>query len=112
MNGIDISVYQGKIDGKKVRADKIEFAVLRVSDRNNEEDRCFAFNYEQCMTNNIPVGVYKFSYALTKAQAAEEADKTLQLIRNKDISCGVWLDLEWEEQRKLETSEVERILMY
>lgn len=109
LNGIDISAYQGKIEGARVKNAGIEFAILRVSDKNNEQDQYFAANYRQCRDNGIPVGVYKFSYALTEKTAAAEAKKTLSLIENKEITCGVWLDLEWEEQRKLGGSKIEKI---
>ncbi|MGI6011735.1 MAG: GH25 family lysozyme [Ruminococcus sp.] len=109
MNGIDISAYQGKIDGARVRNAGVEFAILRVSDKNNAEDAYFSANYNQCRKNGIFTGVYKFSYALTETVAAAEAEKTLSLIKNKEIDCGVWLDLEWEEQRKLGGRKIEKI---
>ena len=101
MNGIDISAYQGNVNGRKIREAGIEFAIIRVTDKNNKEDTAFKENYRQCSNAGISIGVYKFSYALSKSAAAAEAEKTLELIRDKKISCGVWLDLEWEKQRQL-----------
>ncbi|UWP59255.1 GH25 family lysozyme [Ruminococcus gauvreauii] len=111
MNGIDISAYQGNVNGRKIREAGIEFAIIRVTDKNNKEDTAFKENYRQCSNAGISIGVYKFSYALSKSAAAAEAEKTLELIRDKKISCGVWLDLEWEKQRQLGSKKLEEIAM-
>lgn len=98
--GIDISSYQGKIDGAVVK-NSVDFVILRSILRNLTPDTEFEYNYAQCVAHDIPVGVFKFSYALTPEDARNEAYAVINLIKNKKIQCGVWLDLEWVEQRAL-----------
>lgn len=106
--GIDISSYQGTIDGKKV-AKQVEYVILRCTTKNNEKDTKFEEHYKNCINNNIPVGVYKFSYAKTTAEAREEAEKVVDALKGKDIDCGVWYDLEWSEQTPLGKDQITKI---
>lgn len=95
--GIDVSSYQGVINGAEV-AKYVDFVILRSTLRSGSKDIRFENNYSQCVSNNIPVGVYKFSYAKTEEEAREEAKTVLNAIKGKNISCGVWYDLEFNEQ--------------
>ena len=40
IKGIDVSVWQGKIDWKKVKADGIVFAMIRVGYGSSQGDNC------------------------------------------------------------------------
>ena len=95
--GLDISSYQGNIDGKEL-AKYIDFAILRSTLKVSGKDKNFDYNYAQCAANGIPVGVYKFSYAKTVQEARDEAKTVIEAIKDKKISCGVWYDLEFSEQ--------------
>ena len=95
--GLDISSYQGNIDGKEL-AKHIDFAILRSTLKVSGKDKNFDYNYAQCAANGIPVGVYKFSYAKTVQEARDEAKTVIEAIKDKKISCGVWYDLEFSEQ--------------
>lgn len=98
--GIDVSTFQGEIDWAAVKNDGIDFAMLRVGYRGygkegklGEDDR-FRSNYENAKNAGIHVGVYFFSQATTPAEAAEEAEFVLNLIRDCEISYPVAYD--WE----------------
>lgn len=108
--GIDISSYQGTIDGKKV-AKQVEYVILRCTTKNNQKDIKFEEHYKNCINNNIPIGVYKFSYAKTLSDAKEEAEKVIEALQGKDIDCGVWYDLEWSEQIPLGKDQITKIAM-
>lgn len=55
MKGIDVSKHQGEIDWKKVKADGIEFAMLRAGYGKvaSQEDPTFKRNYEEAKANGI-----------------------------------------------------------
>ena len=72
IKGIDVSSYQGKPNWAKVTKSGIQFAILRAHQQNGI-DTSFEHNYKGCKDNGILVGAYKYSYALTAQQAAEEA---------------------------------------
>ena len=77
--GIDVARYQGKIDWKAVAADGIDFAMIRAGYRSTvsgeiNEDPYAAYNITNALANNINVGIYFFSSAVTENEAVEEAD--------------------------------------
>ena len=97
--GIDVSVYQGKIDWAKVRESGVEFAMIRVGYRgysigNIYEDANFTYNIENAIENGIKVGIYFFSQAVSVEEAIEEAEFVLSKIQDYKISFPVVFD--WE----------------
>lgn len=65
IKGIDVSAWQGKIDWKKVADYGMDFAILRITEAGNIVDKYFEANLTGCNKHKIPVGVYKYSYAVT-----------------------------------------------
>lgn len=97
--GIDVSKYQGRIDWEKVAAEGVEFVFLRLGLRGYEsgklvEDETFAANIKGALENNIKVGVYFFSQAITEEEAVEEANFVLERIAPYKIECPVVFDVE------------------
>lgn len=99
--GIDVSRHQGTIDWKKVKEDNIDFAIIRAGFRGygsagsmNKDDN-FEYNIKNAIANNIKVGVYFFSQATTVEEAKEEANYTLNLIKNYKITYPVVIDVEY-----------------
>lgn len=108
IKGIDVSSFQGKPDWTKVKKAGINFAILRIHQKNGP-DSSFEHNYKGCRANAIATGGYKYSYALTEAQALEEAEETLAVLAGRGLDFPVFYDLEWEKQRKLGKAAVEKI---
>lgn len=106
--GIDASSWQGKPDWTKVKKSGVEFAILRIHQKNGP-DTSFEHNYKGCKANAIPIGGYKYSYALTPAQALEEAEDTLSVLAGRGLDFPVFYDLEWNSQRKLGSASIEKI---
>lgn len=98
--GIDVSVFQGDVDWEKVKADGIDFVMLRVGYRgygpsgNLNEDAAFRKNCEGASKAGLKIGVYFFSQAITEREAKQEADFVLDLIKDYDIAYPVAYD--WE----------------
>ena len=108
MKGIDVSSYQKKPDWAKVKKSGVRFAILRIMNSKGK-DTSFEHNYKGCRAEGIPVGVYRFSYALSEAQARAEAEAVLKELAGRDLEMGVWLDLEWSKQRALGRRKVKKI---
>ena len=106
--GIDVSSWQGKPDWTKVKKSGIEFAILRIHQKDGS-DASFEHNYKGCKAHAIPIGGYKYSYALTPAQALEEAEDTLSVLAGRGLDFPVFYDLEWNSQRKLGSASIEKI---
>ena len=73
IRGIDVSAWQGKIDWKTVADYGMGFAILRITEAGNVIDNYFEQNFSECRKYNIPVGAYKYSYAMTVAERAKTA---------------------------------------
>lgn len=111
IKGIDVSAYQGKINWKIVADYGMGFAILRITEKGNKIDSTFEQNYKGCDQHGIPVGVYKYSYAKSVAQAEQEAEGVLKVIGKRKLDFPVFYDLEWSEQRKLGSAAVEKIAL-
>lgn len=100
-SGIDVSHHQGVIDWKKVAADGIEFAFVRVAGRgygtagNLFEDALYKINLEQARAAGLDVGVYIYSQATTQKEARDEAAYILERIKGYDINLPVVFDYEY-----------------
>lgn len=105
---IDVSSEQGKPDWAKVANAGIKAAILRVHQRYGV-DSSFEHNYKGCKQNGILVGVYKYSYALTPAQAVDEAENVIEVLNGHGLDFPVFYDLEWKQQRSLGKQAIENI---
>ena len=92
--GIDCAKWQGAIDWAKVKKAGVQFAILKVTQKNNTVESAFEKNYKGCIDQGIPVGVYRYVYAKTAAAATAEAKAIVSVLKGKKIPCGVWLDME------------------
>ena len=110
IKGIDVSDYQGNINWKTVADYGMGFAILRITEKGNVIDSTFEKNYEGCTKNNIPVGVYKYSYAMSVAEAQKEAEKVVDVLDGRKLDFPVWLDLEHPDQRNLSKSMLETMI--
>lgn len=108
IKGIDVSSAQGKPDWEKVAKSGIKVAILRVHQRYGV-DSSFEHNYKGCKQNGILAGVYKYSYALTPAQAIEEAENVIEVLNGRGLDFPVFYDLEWKQQRSLGKQAIENI---
>lgn len=94
IKGIDVSAWQGNIDWKTVSEYGMGFAILRITEIGNKIDSTFKANYQGCIKYNIPVGVYKYSYATTLSQIKEEANIVIQTLNKRKLDYPIFLDLE------------------
>lgn len=108
IKGIDVSSNQGKPDWAKVAKSGVKFAILRVHQRDGI-DNSFEYNYKGCKSNGILIGGYKYSYALTPAQAIDEAEDVIAALNGRGLDFPVFYDLEWSNQRKLGKQAIENI---
>ena len=109
IKGIDVSAWQGKIDWKTVADYGLGFAILRITEAGNVVDSQFENNLAGCNKYNIPVGVYKYSYAMTIAEIQREARKVVSTLNGRRIQFPVFLDLEYNNQRSLGSESVHKM---
>lgn len=95
--GIDVSSWQGTINWAQVAKSNVDFAFIRVGHAYGTTlttDSCFTANMSGATAAGIPVGVYYYSGARTKAQAVKEAKYVIKKIQGYKISYPVVFDLE------------------
>lgn len=100
-NGIDVSDNQGIINWTAAKADGVEFAIIRSTRGSGKLDYQFHNNVRGCQENDIPFDVYKYVYAITPAAAKEEIRKVCELLKENDIFCTIWYDIEDKTVRAL-----------
>lgn len=103
-NGIDVSKHNGQIDWNAVKAsNKVDFAILRAGLGRiaSQKDKQFERNYSECKRLDIPIGAYWYSYAMSPAEARQEAKAFLEVIKGKTFEYPVYFDIEEDKQFKL-----------
>lgn len=109
IRGIDVSAWQGQINWPTVAAYGMDFAILRITESGNKIDSAFEYNYQGCIQNKIPVGVYKYSYASSVEEIRTEAKKVIEVLNGRKLQYPVWLDLEWNNQRSLGAEQIHKL---
>ena len=95
--GIDISEHQGNIDWDKVKADGIDFAIIRVAYADKEtgfQDRYAKRNIEECERIGMPYGVYLYSMATNEREADSEANFMAEILDGRKPKYGAFIDIE------------------
>lgn len=99
--GIDISSFQGDFDFYEAKKEGIKFAILRAgyTDRDNGvsksiDDR-FEENYRHAKENNIDVGAYWFSRAISYELGRKEAEFMYEYcLKGKQFEYPIVIDVE------------------
>lgn len=107
INGIDVSWWQAKdkkttlLNWEKAHDDGIDFAFVRVGSRDSSngsiyEDTSADSHIQAALDNDINVGLYIFSQALTEKEAREEANFVLKQIDKYgwDVTLPIVIDRE------------------
>ena len=97
--GIDVSENNGSVEWKEIRANGIEFAIIRLGYGRGHLDSLFYENINGALDAGLKVGVYYYSYALTKADAKAEAEFMTHILETSGLTpakleMGVWYDME------------------
>lgn len=94
LNGIDVSNHNGKIDWAKVN-NEVDFVMIRGGYSLTTDAR-FEENIKACNALGIPVGVYWFSYSLSKDAVLNEAKKCVEVISKFKVQYPVAFDWEYD----------------
>ncbi len=97
--GIDVSKWNGDIDWDKVKAEGVEFAIIRAGYRGSVtgsivQDPKFEENMRGATAAGIKVGVYFFTQAVNEVEAVEEASAVLKLVRDYSLDYPIFIDTE------------------
>ena len=95
--GIDVSKHNGKVDWPTAKAAGLNFAMIRCgfgSDIKSQDDQQWERNVKECDRLGIPWGAYLYSYALNANDAKSELQHVLRLLKGKQPTYPVVIDME------------------
>lgn len=97
--GIDVSKWNKEIDWEIVKAEGVDFAIIRCGYRGSTsgwliEDPYFFKNLEGARKAGIKVGVYFFTQAVDLVEAVEEASMVVSLLGDTKLDYPVFIDTE------------------
>lgn len=86
--GIDVSYHNGKIDWQAVKAAGVKFVIARCGYGYKNKwtvsiDETFLENYHKAKENNLLVGTYFYSYALTSEETKNKGKDFLLFLLKK-----------------------------
>lgn len=94
MRGIDIAKWNPVSNYEQV-AKQIDFVVLKIINKQNNEDGLFSTHLNGCRANDIPIyGVYNYSYAETVDKAILDANAVIATLKRHNLKTSVWIDIE------------------
>ena len=109
MNGIDVSVWQGRVDYERVKAAGIDFVIMRAGYSTNI-DTTFTANYENARAAGLLVGAYWYSTAKNMTQLRNEAASCLGVLNDREFDLPVFFDVEDAYQLKKGTAFCSRLI--
>lgn len=113
---LDVSRWQGRIDWDAVkRSGKIDGVMIRAMGNKNGKpylDPYFARNFAECARVGLPVGVYGYFKATTKAQADRELALLKLALTGKTFQLPVAVDIEDKLQAALSKSALTDIVAH
>lgn len=97
--GIDVSKWNKKINWDRVKADGVDFVIIRCGYRGSStgalvEDPYFKQNIDGAAKAGIKVGIYFFTQAVNEAEAVEEASMVLTLCKGSELAFPIFIDTE------------------
>ena len=98
IKGIDVSEFQGNINWDKVKADGIEFAILKLGNiydyDANYKDSKFDTNYKNARANGIKIGAYIYNYCNTIDTLKKGLEWAIKKLEGKELDLPFYLDME------------------
>lgn len=91
IKGIDISSYQGNVDGAKIKASGIEIVIIKATQSINYKNPFFEQQYTSCKAAGLKVG---FLHFLDGTSAYAQAQFFLDTIAGKVSDCKHVVDVE------------------
>lgn len=93
---IDISKHNGTIDFKSLKESGIDTVIMRAGYGKSlsQKDVKFDEYYRLARQYGFNIGVYWYSYAVTKSDALKEAQTCLYVIKDKQFELPIFFDIE------------------
>lgn len=111
MKGVDISHYQQGLTIQQLKQSGKDFAILKITEGTNFMDACAFDFYKEAYETGFPVGAYCYSHAINAQQAMAEAKFLLDRINKFPMPCGIFIDIETEQQLDLPAEQLKQVIL-
>lgn len=112
-NGIDLSKHNTVVNYIAM-CSKIDFAIIRAGFGKiaSQEDKQFTIYKKQLDATHTPYGCYWYSYALSVADAIQEAKACITVLKKYNVNCQfpIFYDIEDNSQNKLSNSTISMMI--
>lgn len=107
--GIDISYCQKSVDWNTL---KVDFVIMRAGYGKYayQKDSMFESHYKNACNKGIAKGAYWYSYAMSEAEAREEAKACIEVLKGKKFEYPIYFDVEEPKQKALGKAKVSAIV--
>ena len=107
--GIDISYCQKAIDWNTL---KVDFVIMRAGYGKYayQKDTMFESHYKNACNKGIAKGAYWYSYAMSEAEAVQEAKACIEVLKGKKFEYPIYFDVEEPKQKALGKAKVSAIV--
>jgi len=111
-SGVDVSVWQGKIDWEKMKASGINYAMIRAGYGNlsTQTDKYFEANVEGAEKAGMDFGAYWYSYASSPEDAVLEAKACLEVIKGHKFAYPIYYCIEDQCFASMSSKEISDII--
>ena len=97
--GLDLSKWQEQVDFDKIKAQGVEFVMLKIGGQSEksgklELDPYFINNIEEALKRELKVGVYFYSHATSTDEARKQAGWVVKNLKEYPLSLPIAFD--WE----------------
>lgn len=97
--GLDLSKWQEQVDFDKIKAQGVEFVMLKIGGQSEksgklELDPYFINNIEEALKRELKVGVYFYSHATSTDEARKQAGWVVKNLKEYHLSLPIAFD--WE----------------
>ena len=107
--GIDISYCQTSVNWNEL---KVDFVIMRAGYGRyaSQKDNMFESHYKNACNKGIDKGAYWYSYAMSEAEAVEEAKACIEVLKGKKFEYPIYFDVEEQKQKALGKTKVSAIV--
>lgn len=108
VKGIDISHHNGQVDFRAVKADSVNFVIIKATDGVGDFDSCLVRNFKGARQNGLDIGVYH--YFRFHRNGHEQAKYLLNTMEELDINpdLPIAIDIEHKDNKTEEYELVSR----
>lgn len=110
---VDVSSYNGNVNWASLKNQGVTGGILKIIRKDLARDNQFNNNYKGVITQDMPWGVYNYTYATTESKAKSDMNLVCDILDDSNtqhMNYGVWYDMEDAIQAALSKAKIADII--